>query len=105
MRRILAIALFVLVGVAAATVAHAFVSASVNIAKENGYAILKPPNGDSVIAKENGYAILKPPAADAVIAKENGYAILTPPSGRVVIAKMNAYAIVVRRYPSVQIMQ
>jgi hypothetical protein len=73
--------------VAAAMAARAFVSTSANISKENGYVILKPPIGDSVISKENGYVIL------------------TPPVGKAVISKMNAYAVVMRQYPSVQIIQ
>ena len=62
----LAEARFGTIGTVAGPKVWAFVSNSANIAKENGYAILKPPSGDAVIGKENGYAILKPPNGDAV---------------------------------------
>jgi hypothetical protein len=104
--RYASIALMLLFAIIVAPRVWAFVSHSVNIAKENGYVILKPPSGDALIAKEGGYAILKPPGSDLLIAKEGGYVILKPVSG-VKIAKETAYAIVVPNVPrpSIQILQ
>ena len=73
--------LLVILGLTAVSgVAWAFVSHSANISKENGYAVLRLPNGKALISKENGYAVLRLPNGKALISKMNAYAVLMPPN-------------------------
>jgi hypothetical protein len=67
----------VLVCLLAAAAVWAVAANSVNVSKENGYAVLEGPTTDALVSKENGYAVLAGPSADALVSKANLYVVIT----------------------------
>ena len=66
-----------LVGSILAGTAYAYTTASVNVSKTNGYAVLAPVSNNLLVSKSNGYVVLRSgPVAELVITKTVAYAVL-----------------------------
>ena len=83
-----------LAGSILAGTAYAYTTASVNVSKTNGYAVLAPVSNNLLVSKTNGYAVLAPVSNNLLVSKSNGYVVLrSGPVAELVITKTVAYAV------------